>query len=381
MQLYCVMYAVSARVHKACVKLYVLQGLIHRRNRSVSAAPGVRALAFSALSHQPTAASNFQSESQRGTTRAPHSNLSTKPHIPTAHAASSSNEHLPHSAVPQHTREVSLREALQLTGPSNASLGAPGSQGKGATDVANRNMDNHSRAQSVHNSIDLSPRLAANASAADEPLGITPKGQQGSNTRDSSPACGTGVGNKALMHGRPNTVSYSPGAPQSSEMSPSKAHSVSMTTYKANRSRDSSPSSLSAHPDSRLQQLKPDTRQPSTDWYTYQQRMLNASQRQEPLGTVATTNSASEVHQGSRRDLHTTAPTVSPGKRRACRSVSPAKKAANSASHRSISPGRSPSSSHAHSMVPWRSPGKQPVLLGRSGMPPTALGSRHITNV
>jgi hypothetical protein len=102
-----------------------------------------------------------------------------------------------------------------------------------------------------------------------------------------------------------------------------------------------------------------------TDWRCYQQRMLHAKGGLSSRGQTA----AGERQYGQENlPQNSELVTLSPGKRRACRSISPVKKAANSRSRRSTSPHKPTSLATPRAMVPWLSPGKGSVLLGRSGM-------------
>lgn len=332
---------------------------MHRRSRSASAAPGVRALAFSALSDQPstlptTHPKGFSSHSLGTEMHAPSSQLSAgiyaqhaQPHGALASIPANNCHHNepPHSGSP-HTREVSLREALHLEA-SSGHTSAPQS-------YENRTGRSFVQGGTSRDSIELrphssSPRHATQkqqhgARGSESPRGSSPRREQhqqhigttGSHTQSHSGDC-----------------NYSTRV-EASQVAPSRGR----RTSSAHRCRSNSPPSRAAQ----HSKQDPEYRESKSNWHRCQQRVL------DDMEGKSTTNALALQEQGDETVLHTAqVPALSPGKRRACRSTSPVKKAANSGSHRSLSPVK-PTISSSHALVPWRSPGKGNVLLGRSGM-------------
>lgn len=297
---------------------------MYRRARSASAAPGVRALAFSALSGQPamqpgTNTAVAESHNPAIGTHAQHSQQMGA----RALATNFLHSEQPQPQDPHVPREVSLREALHLQDPSDSSTL------QGHHHLTSESMHAEGRASSA--SVDLRPhsssprRTYASTKNSGESLALLSSSSPG---RAHYARAGD---THRLVRSSTNGTGFARGC----STSPTRAAHMNHSKYKLGESE--------------------------SDWHSYQQRMLDGKD-----GTVKLSSSGLEEHH--RAVLSTrNVPAVSPGKRRACRSTSPAKKAANSRSHSCTSPKR-PTAAVCDASAPWRSPGKGSGLLGRSGL-------------
>lgn len=288
---------------------------MYRRSRSASAAPGVRSLAFSVLSgHTPTLP---------GADVSMHAQHLTTPLVG-VQATNFQHSEPPPAQGSHQPRELSLREALRLQSPDMPCT-TPIHR-----DLISGGVDGEGRASSV--SVELRPHCPSPA--------YTPE-------KDERGGGGLELSNSACYR-----------QPQHDEDigSHRHTHSVANGNTGVARGRTTSPGRAAPreHPKHKFGQSK-------TDWYTYQQRMLDSK--------ADTEKSSNRRMQAGHESVLSTrnVPAVSPGKRRACRSTSPAKKTANSGQSRSISPAM-PSDASCNALVPWHSPGKGSELLGRSGM-------------
>ena len=298
---------------------------MYRRARSASAAPGVRALAFSALSGQPamqpgTNTAVAESHNPAIGTHAQHSQQMGARALATNFLHSGQ----PQPQDPHVPREVSLREALHLQDHSDSSTL------QGHHHWTSESMHAEGRASSA--SVDLRPHS--------------------SSRRRTYANAKSGGGNLALLS------SSSPGRAQHARAGDTHRRVRNPTNDCTGfaRGRSTSPT-RAAH----MNHSKYKLGESESDWHSYQQRMLDGKE-----GTAKLLSSGLEEDHGAGLSTRNV-PEVSPGKRRACRSTSPAKKAANSRSHGCTSPKR-PTAAVCDASAPWRSPGKGGVLLGRSGL-------------